>query len=472
MMSETIRILVVDDEDSVRRRCLRLLAREGYDAMGAKTSAAALEIVQSTSCDVVLADIRMPGMDGMQLLNHLKEFDPSIEVIMMTGYAAVDTAVRAMKSGAYDYLTKPVEMDELLHVVRNVAEKKYLQREMECLRRQLQDRQGERFLVGNSPAINEVHRFIDKVASVDCNVLLMGESGTGKTLVARSIHDRSRRSKHPYVVADCAALSGALLESELFGHVKGAFTGAYSDRKGYFETANNGTIFLDEVGELPLDLQGKLLRAVEDNVVFPLGSSKPMKVDLRVIAATNKNLDELVRAGAFREDLVYRLNVVSLKIPPLRERAEDIPLFLKHFAKKHAVKLGLEKVPVFSDEALAALRTYQWPGNVRELENVVQRALVLAEGDRISLRHVIAPRELGSTTSEGDFTTEETAFHQMRDQVVRDFTFGYVEATLRRFQGNVTHTAKALGMRRTSLQRLLKQLGLNASDFRQGVPPA
>ncbi len=470
-MSETIRILVVDDEDSVRRRCLRLLAREGYDALGAKTGAAALEIVQSSSCDVVLADIRMPGMDGMQLLKHLKEFDSSIEVIMMTGYAAVETAVQAMKSGAYDYITKPFELDELLHVVRNVAEKKYLQREMECLRRQLQDRQGDRYLVGNSPAMNDVHRFIDKVASVDCNILLMGESGTGKTLVARSIHDRSRRSKHPYVVADCAALSGALLESELFGHMKGAFTGAYSDRKGYFETANKGTIFLDEVGELPLDLQGKLLRAVEDNVVFPLGSSQPMEVDLRVIAATNKNLEELARARSFREDLFYRLNVVSLKIPPLRDRPEDIPLLVKHFAKKHAVKLGLEKVPVLSDEVLTALGTYQWPGNVRELENAVQRALVLADGDRISLHHVLAPKAFGSTTSEGDFPAEETAFHQMRDQVLRDFTFGYVEATLKRYQGNVTHTAKALGMRRTSLQRLLKQLGLNAGDFREGVPP-
>lgn len=470
-MSETIRILVVDDEDSVRKRCLRLLAREGYDAIGARTGAAALEIVKNSDCDVVLADIRMPGMDGMQLLNHLKELDFSIEVIMMTGYAAVETAVQAMKSGAYDYLTKPFEMDELLHVIRNVAEKKYLQREMESLQQQLQDRQGERFLIGKSPVMNEVHRFIDKVASVDCNILLLGESGTGKTLVARNIHDRSPRSKHPYVVADCAALSGALLESELFGHVKGAYTGAYSDRKGYFETASNGTIFLDEVGELPLDLQGKLLRAVEENVIFRIGSGQPLKVDLRVIAATNKNLEDLVEARAFREDLAYRLNVVSLKVPPLRDRAEDIPLLVRHFAKKHAVKLGLEKVPVFSDDVLSAMVAYQWPGNVRELENAVQRALVLADNDRVSLHHVLAPKAFGSSSSVRALRARGTDFHEMRNQVVRDFTFGYVEASLRRFQGNVTHTAKALGMRRTSLQRLLKQLGLNAGDFRISVPP-
>ena len=254
-MSETIRILVVDDEDSIRKRCLRLLAREGYDAVGAKSGAAALEIVQSSQCDVVLADIRMPGMDGMQLLKHLKEFDSSIEIIMMTGYAAVETAVQAMKCGAYDYLSKPFELDELLHVVRNVAEKKYLQREMECLRRQLEDRQGQQFLVGNSLAINDVSRFIDKVASVDCNILLVGESGTGKTLVARNIHARSQRSDRPYVVADCAALSGALLESELFGHVKRRIHRSLFRSQRVLETASNGTIFLDEVGELPLDLQ-------------------------------------------------------------------------------------------------------------------------------------------------------------------------------------------------------------------------
>lgn len=471
-MSETIRILVVDDEDSVRKRCLRVLARKGYDVVGAKDGSAALEIVRSSACDLVLADIRMPGMDGLELLRQAKRLDPSTEVIVMTGYAAVDTAVRAMKWGAYDYLAKPFDVDELLHVVQHVAEKKLLQREMDDLRRQLHQQKAENsLLVGNSLAMNEVHRFIDKVAPVDCTILLVGDSGTGKNLVAKNIHVRSRRNAEPYVVADCAALVGALLESELFGHVKGAFTGAHADRKGYFETASGGTIFLDEVSELPLDLQGKLLRAVEENVIFRLGSTQPVKVDVRVIAATNHNLEELVRKRLFREDLFYRLNVVSLKIPALRDRAEDIPVLVKHFAKKHVVQLGLNRSPEFGDDLLTSLKAHTWPGNVRELENAVQRGLVLADDDRISYHHLLPPRALGSMTSARALPQGETPFHEMRTQVVRDFTYGYVEASLKFHQGNVTQTAKALGMRRTSLQRLLRQLGLKASDFREQVPP-
>lgn len=466
-MNETIRILVVDDESSIRKRCVRLLARKGYDAVGARNGAVALDIIRSSRCDAVLADVRMPGMDGIELLKKVKEFDASTEVIMMTGYAAVETAVQAMKSGAYDYLAKPFEVDELLHVIRNVAEKKYLQREMESLRRQLQEQKGESLLVGNSPAMSAVHRFIDKVAPVECNILLTGESGTGKSLLARRIHAQSQRSEQPYVVADCAALSGALLDSELFGHVKGAFTGAHADRKGYFETANKGTIFLDEVGVLPLDLQGKLLRAVEENVIFRLGSSQPMVIDVRVTAATNKNLEEAVRTRSFRDDLFYRLNVVSLRIPPLRERSEDIPVLVKYFAKKHVARLGLDRVPVFSDEVLDALSAYHWPGNVRELENAVQRALVLSDDDRISRHHLLAPKALGSVTSAKILPSQDVAFRDFRSQVVRDFTYGYVEATLKQHQGNVSRAAKALGMRRTSLQRLLKQLGLDAGSFRE-----
>lgn len=465
-MSETIRILVVDDENSIRKRCVRLLARKGYDVLGATDGAIALDMIRNRPCDVVLADVRMPGIDGIELLKRVKELDSSTEVIMMTGYAAVETAVQAMKMGAYDYLAKPFEVDELLHVVGNVAEKKYLQREMDSLRRQLQHHKGESYLVGNSLAMNEVHRFIEKVATVECTILLTGESGTGKSLVAKSIHAQSQRSEQPYVVADCAALSGALLESELFGHVKGAFTGAHTDRKGYFETANRGTIFLDEVGELPLDLQGKLLRAVEENVILRLGSSQPLAIDVRVTAATKKNLEDAVRMRSFRDDLFYRLNVVSLRIPALRERVEDIPLFVKYFAKKHVARLGLDRMPVFSDEVLNALCAYHWPGNVRELENAVQRALVLADDDRICLHHLLAPKAFGSLTSATTTPSQDIAFHEFRSQVVRDLTYGYVEATLKRHRGNVTQTAKELGMRRTSLQRLLKQLGLEAGSFR------
>ncbi|MFH1114853.1 MAG: sigma-54 dependent transcriptional regulator [Pseudomonadota bacterium] len=466
-MTEPIRILVVDDEDSVRKRCVRLLARKGYDVVGAKDGSVALDIIRKISCDLVVADIRMPGMDGIELLKKIREFNGSMDVIMMTGYAAVETAVQAMKCGASDYLAKPFDVDEFLHVVGNVAEKQQLRREMNSLRRRLHEQEGESFLMGNSPAINEVRRFIDKVAAVNCNILLVGESGAGKNLVAKTIHASSPRSRHEYVVADCAALSGALLESELFGHVKGAFTGAYADRKGYFETAADGTIFLDEVGELPLDLQGKLLRAVEENIIFRLGSSRPVRVNVRVIAATNKDLEDLVRNRLFREDLFYRLNVVGLKIPPLRDRVDDIPLLVKHFANKHSAELGLARVPKFGEDMLNSLKAYAWPGNVRELENAVQRSLVLADDGRVLLRHLVPPEALGAMSGSGSFLQEEEAFKSMRSRVVQEFTHGYVESCLKRFKGNVTQTAQAIGMRRTSVQRLLKKLGLNAGDFRQ-----
>ncbi len=458
-MGESIRILVVDDEDSIRKRCVRLLARHGHDVVGAADSLAALEIIRKRPCDLVIADIRMPGMDGIALLQEVKAFDPSIEVVMMTGYGAVETAVKSMKSGAFDYLTKPFETDELLHVVRNVAEKKSLQREIAQLRGKLRD-QDPLLMIGRSPAMNRVSRFVQKVAPVDCTVLLYGESGTGKELVAKCIHGASPRNQHLLVVADCAALAGALLESELFGHVRGAFTGAHSDRKGYFESAHRGTIFLDEIGELPLDLQGKLLRAVDENVIFRLGSSLPVRVDVRVIAATNKNLEVLVAKGAFREDLFYRLNVVSLTIPPLRDRREDIPLLAKRFLNRYSAQLNVASPPRMSQKVLDLLCQYDWPGNVRELENAIQRALVLAEDDQLSPRHLLPTRPLHQPEDDGEPSGKEGSFHDMREQVVQEFTRSFLESCLRRNGGNITRTAKEIGMRRTSLQRLLKKAGL------------
>ncbi|MGB6063932.1 MAG: sigma-54 dependent transcriptional regulator [Desulfomonilaceae bacterium] len=469
-MNESIRVLVVDDEDSVRKRCVRLLARHGYEVVGARDSQAALNIVQTTSCDVMLVDIRMPGIDGLELLKRVKAYSSSIEVIMMTGYAAVETAVKAMKYGAYDYLAKPFEPEELLHVIQNVAEKKCLQREVKELRGQLRDHQ-ESPLVGNSEAMATILRFIDKVAPVDCNILLQGESGTGKELVAKRIHASSPRSQFPFVVADCAALSGALLDSELFGHVKGAFTGAYATRRGYFESADRGTIFLDEIAELPLDLQGKLLRAVEENVVFRLGSSDPVKADVRIIAATNKNLEHYVSRGLFRHDLFYRLNVVGLTIPPLRERSEDIPLLIKYFSGRSAALLGLSKLPRMRAEVQDALMAYDWPGNVRELQNAVYRALVLVEDEQLSVHHMLPISARGCASPTVSAPTGDKNFKSLRRQVAQDFTKDYLESCLRRNGGNVTLAAEVLGMRRTSLQRLLKRAGLDAGKFRGQVPP-
>jgi len=470
-MPETVRIVVVDDEDSVRKRCVRLLAKRGFQAVGATDGTVALEMVRRNVCDIMLVDIRMPGMDGIKLLEHVKASNPHVEVIMMTGYAAVDSAVKAMKCGACDYLTKPFELDQLLQAVRAVVARKCLVDEgPESRGRPLPDSHDDSMLVGDSQVMQDVRRFIDKVAPVDCNVVLYGESGTGKGLVTKCIHAASRRSEHPFVVADCAALSGALLESELFGHVRGAFTDAYSDRKGYFETAHRGTIFLDEIGELPLDLQGKLLRAVEENIVYRLGSSDPIRVDVRVIASTNRNLQELVQRRLFREDLFFRLNVVSFTIPPIRERPEDVPLLVGHFLKRYGERFTMRTVPTVAPETLDIISAYHWPGNVRELENAVQRALVLAENDELSMGHLLPVKAITAAGWVAEPGTGGQGFRAARKRAVEEFTRRYLETCLRRNQGNVTRTAKELDMRRTSLQRLLKQAGLDPRGYRTEVP--
>ena len=295
-MTHNFRILVVDDENSIRKRCVRLLSRQGYHVIGASSSSAALALIKKEGAwfDLLLVDIRMPGMDGIELMEKVKAQKQSVEVIIMTGYATVETAVKAMKNGAYDYLSKPFEMDELLHLVKKVVEIRSLQQEIKELKTQLKGSREQPLVFGNSEAMNRVMRFIEKVAPVDCNILIQGESGTGKGLAAKAIHVRSSREDQPFVVADCAALSGSLLESELFGHVKGAFTGTHLDRKGYFEKADRGTLLLDEISEVPLDLQGKLLRAVQEQSVVKVGSAEPLHVNTRIIAATNRRLEELV----------------------------------------------------------------------------------------------------------------------------------------------------------------------------------
>jgi len=468
-MTNNFRILVVDDEDSIRKRCVRLLSRQGYHVIGASSSVAALDLIQKEGgwFDLLLVDIRMPGMDGIELLEKVKAQQRSIQVIIMTGHATVETAVKAMKKGAYDYLSKPFEMEELLHLVRKVVEINSLRQEIKELRSQLKGSREHPFVFGNSEAMNRVMRFIEKVAPVDCNILIHGESGTGKGLAAKAIHARSRREDGPFVVADCAALSGTILESELFGHVKGAFTGAHLEREGYFEKADRGTLLLDEIGEVPLDLQGKLLRAVQEQSVVKVGSAEPLRINTRIIAATNRNLEELVAQQKFREDLFYRLNVVTLTMPALRDRREDIPLLAKHFLKWYTARLNLDQI-VLPDEIVAVMRAYDWPGNVRELENAIQRAVVMAEGGVISMRDIFPSRtgSLGPSSGPFDNFKENMTFQDMRRQVLRNFNRQYLMRTLSDHNGNITQTAKTMGMRRTSLQRLIRQSGLNSREFR------
>jgi len=312
-----------------------------------------------------------------------------------------------------------------------------------------------------------VMRFIEKVAPIDCNILIQGESGTGKGLTAKAIHDNSRRENRPFVVADCAALSGSILESELFGHVKGAFTGAHLERKGYFEKAHGGTLLLDEISEVPLDLQGKLLRAVQEQSIVKVGSAEPLVVNTRIIAATNRHLEDLVRERKFREDLYYRLNVVTLTMPALRDRREDIPLLAKHFLKWYTARLNLDQVTL-PNEILTMMTTYDWPGNVRELENAVQRAVVLAENGVISISDIF-PSRTGKALGPSDPSNplpQASGFQDMRRQVVRNFTRQYLTHKLTDHNGNITEAAKAMGMRRTSLQRLIRQNGLSGREFK------
>jgi DNA-binding NtrC family response regulator len=469
-MMETFKILIVDDESSIQKRCVRLLAKEGYEVVGVSNGDAAIKMLedQGVIFDLLIVDIRMPGMDGLELLQRVKALDPAVEVIMMTGYSTVDSAVKAMKWGAYEYLTKPFEADELLHVVRNAFEKRSLQLEVKALKSRLIKETERPFIAGPSAAMRHVERFIQKVAQVDCNVLITGESGTGKEIVARAIHMSSSRRERPFVVADCAALSGTLLESELFGHLRGAFTGAHTDRKGYFETAHGGTLFLDEVAELPLDLQGKLLRAVQDQVIVKVGGTREIRVNTRIIASTNRDLEEMVKNGSFREDLFYRLNVVSLKIPPLRERKEDIPYLVKHFLTRFTAQFNVSQVSSIPPEAMEMLIQHDWPGNVRELENAIQRAVVLAENGVVSLRHLLPPKVTGSI-SYGHPLESGLNFREMKRMIVDDFSREYLSMCLRHYHGNVTRTAQALGLRRTSLQRLMKRYKLKGRQFRKNV---
>lgn len=468
-MVENLRILVVDDEDSIRKRCIRLLSRQGYTVIGSSNSSSALKLLENErpGFDLLLVDIRMPGMDGIQLLKEIKAQNQSIEVIIMTGYATVETAVKSMKYGAFDYLSKPFDKDELLNIIDKVVKIKSLQHEVRELKSQLKESIEKPIVIGNSQAMNQVMRLIEKVSPVDSNILIQGESGTGKGYIAKIIHAGSRRQKKPFVVADCAALSGNILENELFGHVKGAYTGAYADRDGYFKKADKGTLFLDEIGEIPLDLQGKLLRAVQDQAFVKLGSTEPTKVDTRIIAATNRNLEKMVSKGEFREDLFYRLNVITLSLPALRERREDISLLARHFLKWFSAKLNLDQL-VLPDKVLKVIVDYDWPGNIRELENAIHRAIVLAENNTLSIEGVFPVRAKKDLVcfNYTDLLKKQKSYREVKQEVVLNFTKQYLTQCLTFHKGNITNAAKTMGMRRTSLQRLITQTGLSSQSFK------
>jgi two-component system response regulator AtoC len=446
-----VRILVVDDEPIVRESLHDWLTDTGYEVFTAENGPKALEIIEEERPGIVIADLVMPGMDGIELMKRAKEIDPSIEVIIITAYASISTAIAAMKEGAYDYIEKPFCPERAELLIEKLAEHQKLVEENLSLRLRLEDHYRFENIIAKSSKMQRVIEVIKIVAKSNATVLITGESGTGKELVARAIHSQSHRRGKPFVAVSCAALPESLLESELFGHEKGSFTGAYAQKKGRFEFASGGTLFLDEVGEMSANIQVHLLRVLEEKEFTRVGGNQPIKVDVRVVSATNKDLKKAVASGEFREDLYYRLNVVTIELPPLRERKEDIPLLAQHFLNDFALE-NQKRITGFSPEATESLLAYDWPGNVRELENAIERAVILAKDSVITVAEL--PQEnmsLGRSDSVGKNLKEMEKSHIM------DVITGT--------GGNYSEAARILGITRMTLYNKVKEYGLNVKKI-------
>ena len=444
-MAKNPRILVADDDPLVRETVEELLAMRGSETRLVEDGEAALAASEEEEFDLVLSDIRMPGRDGLEILPQLKELRPTTPVILMTGFASIDSAVEAMRSGAFDYLTKPFRADALNAALDRALEFRALERENLRLRRAVDRTSSFGELIGESPAMQEIYALLRKISGSTSNVLITGESGTGKEVVARTLHFTGARAEQPFVPINCTAMPEGLLESELFGHVKGAFTGAHANKRGLFEEAHGGTLFLDEIGDMTPALQSKMLRVLQDREIRPVGGNKAVKVDVRIVAATNKDLGQEIAAGRFRKDLFYRLNVIPIFIPPLRERPEDIPLLAEAFLRKHAPD-GRARL---SSAALDRLRGYPWDGNARELENAIERALVLSGGAEIEPEDLA----LGTANEEGAF--EETLLGEACRQrfTVRELTDRYIGRVLDDCGGSKSEAARILGINRRTLYR-------------------
>ncbi len=450
-------ILIVDDEESIGDALKQVFEYEGHEVRVARNGPDALAMVEDTPSDVTFLDVKMPGMDGLEVLDRIRSEDPQALIIMISGHGTIDTAVDATRKGAYDFLEKPLDTDRLLVTLRNALEVKGLSASVERLLSQVESRHE---IVGSSFQIRQVLERTERVGNTDARVLITGENGTGKELVARAIHRLSSRVDEPFVEVNCAAIPSELIESELFGHMKGSFTGAVADRAGKFEQAHSGTLFLDEVGDMSLAAQAKVLRALEQGVVTRVGSSKPIQVDVRVVAATNKDLEEEIREGRFREDLYYRLNVVPIEIPPLRERREDIPMLVRHF-----VNLLEETDRVTPREitsaALDYLQSLEWPGNVRELRNTVERLMILSTGTNVGAEDVellVSGGEPGGGL--GSELLQAASFAEFKEQAER----AYLLQKLREHDWNVSETARSVDMPRSNLYKKIERYGLVRED--------
>ena len=448
------KILVVDDESSHRKMIEAVLSDEGYEIMQADDGQAAIDEVANGFFDLILMDIRMGKVGGIEALSQIKEISPGIPIIIMTAYASVDTAVDALKAGAYDYLTKPLDIDELKILVAKALRFHQLEKENIYLKERLNDRFDFSNIIGRGPAMKTLFDTMALVAPSEATVLIAGESGTGKELIADAIHQNSSRLEQPFIKVNCAALPETLLESELFGHEKGSFTGAVARKQGRFQLAHKSSIFLDEVAEMAPTTQAKILRVLQEREFEPLGGTQTIKVDTRVIAATNKNLEEEIKTGRFREDLYYRLNVVNLEVPPVRDRREDIPLLADFFLKRYTEK-NKRIIKGFTPRAMDLLMRYEWPGNVRELENVVERAVIMARGE------MVTPAEFPDILLQLDPEIKATYVDLSPGRTLKDVEKDMIIRTLEETGGNRTHAAKILGISRRTLQLKLKEYGIN-----------
>jgi len=466
------RILVVDDEEIVIRSCLRILDSNGYQIDVANDGHDALRKVESNAYDVMILDIMMPNLGGMEVLRRVKESHPDMDVIMITGLSQIDTAVQAMKLGAFDYISKPFEPDELKLVVQRACERRQLLQENLNLKSEVSSKYRFDNIIGSSPPMQAVYRLVAQCAPTNSTVLLTGESGTGKELIARAIHYNSLRKDKPFIPVDCNSLSENLLESELFGHVKGAFTGAVANKKGMFEVAGTGSLFLDELGNFSISIQAKLLRVLQEREFRAVGDTRMQTANFRLITATNRDLSAMVLAGTFRDDLYYRINIFPIHVPALRERRDDIPALAYHFLKTFSAELG-KKVTDISEGAMSALTNYPWPGNVREVENVIQRAAILTSDHVIRRAHLV--NIIDPSRRPDDFTVPRTGDElkrikkAAREKSVEEIEKQFVLEALKRNQWNVTKSAEETGLQRPNFQALMKKYAIRVRDSEHEV---
>jgi len=447
------RVLIVDDDRAMCQLLIDLLREEGYETDVAYEGETALQKSRQSYFDLTITDLMMPKMRGVELVQRLREIDNGALVLLITGFGTIESAVEAMRAGAFHYVTKPFRNEEILIQIKRALEQKRLEQEVQRLRTEVRAHHRFQNIIGQSVAMQKILETVAQVSDLPANILIEGESGTGKELIARAIHANSSRASGPFIAVNCAAIPETLLESELFGYVRGAFTDARKDRSGLFREANGGTLFLDEIGELPVTLQTKLLRVLEDKEVRPLGANQGEKDDTRVLSASNRNLEELVRSDKFRQDLYYRLNVIRIELPPLRHRGDDVPLLVRHFVEKFAAG-AKHQVDGIDAEALAALKNYDWPGNIRELEHMIERAVLLGKGSRIGLQDLPA-----NVVADGE-SSVVLAQALTRQLTLRDLEREYVAKVLDATNGNKTEAAKILGVDRTTLYRKLEEYKL------------